>query len=159
MSGQTPPMVRRHLLSLAAIACLPLAAPWPGLQAIVHIFLILGLAPGFPSPLTGLLWSAAAGWVVEGSLRLTPHMGATPLANMLICLTAYALLVQWPPHTRRPFWGRMAALAALHWLLANLLLRLAGGPHAWGFQWVFTLGSVPLWATLALKLHEPIHRR
>jgi len=159
MNPQAPPAARRHLIALASLACLPLTAPWPGVQAVFHVFLVLGLAPGFPSPLTGMLWACAAGWVAEGSLRLHPHMGATPLAGMISCLLAYALLIQWPPHSRTPFWGRQAALAFLHWILANLLMRAASGPHAWGWQWLWTVGAVPLWATLALRLHEPIHRR
>ncbi len=153
------PMLRRHAIALAALAGIHFTAPWPGIQTIFHVFLVLGLAPGFPTPLQGLGWALAGGWVLEGTLRIYPHLGGTPLANMLICLLAYGLLLQWPPHSRNPFWGRMAALAMLHWLLANLLVRFAAGPHAWGFGWIWALCSIPLWATLALKLHPPIHRR
>ena len=159
MSGQDTSMVRRHLIALAALICVHFTAPWPGLQGIFSVFLVLGLAPGFPSPLQGLLWAAAAGWVVEGTQRLYPHLGGTPLGNMLTCLLAYWLLIQWPPHSQKPYWGRQAALVVLLHLLVNLLTRFAAGPHAWGYGWLWALLTVPLWANLALRLHTPIHRR
>jgi hypothetical protein len=159
MKGPTSPLVRRHLIAAAALGCLHLTAPWPGIQALFHGFLVLGLAPGFPSPLQGMLWAAAAGWVLEGSQRVYPHLGGTPLANMLMCLVGYWLLIQWPPHSRKPYWGRMATLVVVHYLLVNLLVRFAAGPHTWGFSWIWALAGIPLWASLALRLHDPIHRR
>jgi len=61
MNGQDAPIFRRHLLALVSLGAIQLTAPWPGLQAICHVFLVLGLAPGFPSPFQGMLWAAAAG--------------------------------------------------------------------------------------------------
>lgn len=159
MTGQAAPMLRRHAIALAALAGIHFTAPWPGIQTVFHVFLVLGLAPGFTTPIQGLAWALAGGWVLEGTLRIYPHLGGTPLANMLMCLLAYWLVLQWPPHSRNPFWGRCAALAALHWLLANLLVRFAAGPHPWGYGWIWAVAAVPLWATLALRLHPPIHRR
>jgi hypothetical protein len=154
-----PNPLRRHLIALATLGAIVLTAPWPGIQAIFHVFLVLGVAPDFPSPIPGALWALAAGWTVEGTLRIYPHMGGTPLADMILCLASYGFLIQWPPHSRNPFWGRMAAFAIAHYLLTNLLVRFAGGPHAWGFAWIWTVAAIPLWATLALRLHAPIHRR
>ena len=159
MTGPASPILRRHMLALAALGGIHFTAPWPGVQAIFHVFLVLGLAPGFPSPLQGMFWAAWAGWVLEGTMRVYPHLGGTALGNMLVCLLAYWLLLQWPPHTRQPFWGRQAALVVLQFVLVNLLVQFAAGPHAWGYAWIWSLASIPLWATLALGLHPPIHRR
>jgi hypothetical protein len=159
MNPQTGPVLRRHAIALVALAGIHLAAPWPVVQTVFHVFLVLGLAPGFSTPIQGLLWAAAAGWVLEGSLRIYPHMGGTALANMLVALLGYLLLLQWPPHSRNPFWGRMAAQAMVHYLLVNILVRFAAGPHVWGYGWLWAILSIPLWATLALRLQTPIHRR
>jgi len=159
MNAHTAPVLRRHAIALASVAAIHLTAPWPGIQAIFHAFLVLGLAPGFSTPIQGLLWACAAGWVLEGSLRVYPHLGGTALADMAACLLAYWLVLQWPPHSRNPFWGRMAALVLVHYLMVNILVRFAAGPHVWGYGWIWALAAIPLWATLALKLHPPIHRR
>jgi hypothetical protein len=153
------PLVRRFLLAILCLGGIHYTAPWPGIQALLHTFLVLGLAPGFQSPLSGMVWAAAGGWVLEGTLRSYPHLGGTPLANMLICLLAYGLLLRWPPHERKPFWARQGALLAVHTLLVHALVRYAAGPHAWGWGWLWSLLFLPLWATLALRLHPPIHRR
>ena len=159
MTGQSSPVVRRAFITLVTLGGIHFTAPWPGLQGILHVFLVLGLAPGFPTPLQGAFWAAAAGWVLEGTMRVYPHLGGTPLADMLTCLLAYWLLLQWPPHSRKPYWGRQAALVFLHFLLVNLAVRFAAGPHTWGYGWLWSLVTVPLWASLALRLHPPIHRR
>lgn len=153
------PKIRRFVLALLCLGSIHYAAPWPGIQAMLHSFLVLGLAPGFSSPLAGLLWAAAGGWVLEGTLRLYPHLGGTALANMTMCLLAYGLLLRWPPHTPKPYWGRQAGLVIVHTLLVHIVVRLSSGPHAWGTGWLWSLLLIPLWATLALRLHPPIHRR
>jgi len=160
MSNPTgSPLVRRFILGFLCLGSIHYAAPWPGPQAVFQSFLVLGLAPGFESPLSGLLWAAAGGWILEGTLRVYPHMGGTAFGNMLACLLAYGLLLRWPPHERNPFWGRQAVLVLIHTLLVHGAVRFAAGPHAWGTGWLWSLILVPLWATLALRLHPPIHRR
>ena len=159
MTGQTAPILRRHVIALATLGAIHFAAPWPGLQAILHVFLVLGLAPGFPSPLQGMFWAAWAGWVLEGTMRVYPHLGGTALGDMLTCLLAVWLLLQWPPHSLKPYWGRQAGLVLVHFLLVTACVRVAAGPHAWGLGWVWAMASIPLWATLALRLHPPLHRR
>ena len=114
------PMVRRFFLALLCLGGIHYTAPWPGPQAVLNTFLVLGLAPGFSSPLAGMAWAAAGGWVLEGTLRLYPHLGGTAFGNMLACLLAYALLLRWPPHTLKPYWGRQAALVVIHTLLVYL---------------------------------------
>jgi hypothetical protein len=125
---------------------------------VFHAFLVLGLAPEFRSTLTGALWAAAAGWVLEGSLRMYPHMGGTALANMIVCLLVAWTLLQWPPRSSRLYWARMAAFAVLHLLLVHGMVLLAAGTHAWGTGPLWTLFLVPLWATVAFKLYLPHYR-
>lgn len=149
------PAVKHALLAATALGCIHLAAPWPGLQAVLHVLLVLGLAPDFRSPLVAMLWAAGAGWVLEGSLRVYPHLGGTALANMTICLFIRWTLAQWPARERNPYWGRMAVMVVLHALLVHGLVRLAAGPHAWGYGILWALASVPLWATLSFRIHRP----
>ena len=160
MSNPTgTPKVRRFFLALLCLGGIHLTAPWPGPQSILNAFLVLGLAPGFDSPLTGLAYAAAGGWILEGTLRMYPHLGGTALGNMAACFLAYGLLLRWPPSSLKPYWGRTAALVLIHALLVHLAVRFAAGPHAWGTGWIWSLALVPFWATLSLRLHPPIHRR
>lgn len=149
------PAVRHGLLAVASLAGVHFSAPWTGLQAVFHALLVLGLAPEFRSPLVAVLWAAGAGWVLEGSLRVYPHLGGTALANMTLCLFIRWTLVQWPPRERNPFWGRMAAMLVLHALLVHGAVRLAAGPHAWDPGTVWALVSVPFWGTLIFRIHRP----
>lgn len=153
------PKVRRFFLAVLCLGGIHLAAPWPGPQAVLNTFLVLGLAPGFASPLAGLAWAAAGGWVLEGALRLYPHLGGTAFGNMLACLLAYALALRWPPHTLKPYWARQAALTLIHTLLVHVSVTFAAGFHAWGTGWLWSLLLTPVWATVALRLHPPLHRK
>ena len=153
------PRARRALLCLMGLGLLHALAPWPGPQYAVMAFLVLGLAPGFPSMLSAVLWAAAAGWVLEGSLRLHPHLGGAALGNMLAAMLAAWLLVHWPPHTRKFFLARLAGLVLCQALLVHAFARLASGPHVWGSGWLWALVLVPIWGDAALRLVEPAHRR
>ena len=149
----------RHLLvTVLTLGAVHQTAPWPGVQAVLHAFLVLGLAPEFRSPLIGALWAAAAGWVLEGSLRMYPHLGGTALANMIVCLLVAWTLSQWPPRSSKHYWARMGGFAGLHILLVRGLVLLAAGASAWGTGPIWTLLFVPLWATFAFKLYHPHHR-
>jgi hypothetical protein len=151
--------VLRTVLALLCLAAIQFTAPWPGPQAVLHTFLVLGLAPGFQSPLAGAVLAASGGWVLEGTLRLYPHLGGTPLADLLICLLAYALALRWPPLTLKPYWGRQAVLTVVHFLLVNACVAFAAGFHPWGTGWLWSLLLTPAWATVALRLHPPLHRK
>jgi hypothetical protein len=146
------------LLTVLSLGAVHQTAAWPGVQAVFHAFLVLGLAPEFRSPLLGALCAAAAGWVLEGSLRMYPHMGGTALANMIVCLLVGWTLIQWPPQSSKPYWIRMAAFAVLHILLVRGFVLLAAGSHNWGTGPLWTLLLVPLWATVAFKLYLPHYR-
>lgn len=147
--------LRRFLLAFVCLGAIHQTAPWPGIQAVFHVLLVLGLAPEFRSPLVGTLWAAAAGWVLEGSLRMYPHMGGTALANMIVCLLVAWTLIQWPPRSVKPYWARMGAFAVLHLLLVHGAVLLAAGSHKLGPGPAWTLLSLPLWGTVAFKLYHP----
>ena len=153
------PRTARLVLATLSLAAIHFTAPWPALQAVLHTFLVLGLAPGFQSPLAGMVWSGAAGWVLEGTLRQYPHLGGTAFANMLVCLLAYSLLLRWPPHTLKPYWGRQAVLVLVHAALVHLSVSFAAGRHLWGTGWLWSLLLVPAWATLAMRFNAPLHRK
>lgn len=159
MKPSAPHPLQNTLLALFTLGAIHLSAPWPGVQAVLNTFLVLALAPEFRSPLVGGAWAALAGWVLEGTLRAYPHLGGTPLANLTLALLATGALAQWPPAQLKPFLGRLAGLAVLHALLIHLAVRIACGPHAWGWGGLLSLLSVPLWGGLAYKLHRPLHRR
>ncbi len=133
-------------------------SPWPIVQAVVHVFLVLGLAPEFRSPLVGVCWAGLAGWVLEGSLRLYPHLGGTALANMIVCLLVTWTLNRWPPRETRFYWGRMAVFTILHTALVHLTVRVAAGPHPWDSGAFWALVLLPVWATLAFKIYRPRFR-
>lgn len=153
------PVIRHLGVCALLLGCIFHTAPWPGPQAAFHAALVLALAPEFRSPFVGLIWSAAAGWLLEGTLRVYPQYGGTALANMVMTLIAHGMLIQWPPQGARALWGRMAGLVLGHALLLHLCILLAAGRHTWGWDWIWSLASVPLWASLAFKLHRPLHRK
>jgi hypothetical protein len=78
---------------------------------------------------------------------------------MLACLLAFSLLLRWPPHAVKPYWGRQAVLVIVHALLIHGAVRFAAGPSAWGTGWLWSLLLIPVWATIALRLHPPLHRK
>jgi hypothetical protein len=145
MRIQAPPAVRQHLLCAIALGLVFLSAPFPRLQAVVHVVLVLALAPRVGSPLTGVLWAAAGGWAVEGTLRLYPHMGGTAWADMTFTLLAGWMAGRWPLEGVKGWLARLAGLVVAHTLVAHLAVRLAAGPHAWGSGWFWSLLSLPLW--------------
>ncbi|HNX93993.1 MAG TPA: hypothetical protein PKL14_02435 [Holophaga sp.] len=148
-------VVRHAFLAALALALIPLTASWPGLQWLFHAILVVALVPEFRSPLIAMLWAAAAGWAVEGVLRFYAHTGGTPLADMTLCLLVRWTLIHWPPQERHAFWGRMLVFAVLHFLLVHATVRLAAGPHAWGYGLFWTLPTIPLWGDLAFRIHRP----
>ena len=146
---------QRALAAAAAVAGLVLLAPWPGAQAILHAALVLGFALDPASLLLTALWSAAGGWAVEGSLRLYPHYGGTPWADMSVSLLAAWMLREWSTPSARGWLGRQALLAGLWLLLVHLCVRLAAGPHLWGSAWAWVLLSLPLWSWITWRWQRP----
>jgi hypothetical protein len=146
--------MKSEAAAFAALAAIFLTAPWPNVQAVFHILLVAGLAPLARSPLATALLACAAGWTVEGTLRMVPRMGGTPLADMAVALAARFLLSRAPGGRLVAFWGRFAVLAAAHGPLAHACAWLANGPHAWGWGWLASLLTVPLWGTVAWRLQR-----
>ena len=144
-----PSATRQNLLCAAALGLVFLSAPFPQLQAVLHAMLVLALAPRAGEPLVGALWALAAGWTLEGSLRLYPHLGGTAWADLTLTLLAGWMAVRWPLEGLKGWLARLAALSVLHALLLHGAVRLATAPHPWGWGWFWTLLSAPLWGWLA----------
>ncbi|HEX9080795.1 MAG TPA: hypothetical protein VF768_00880 [Holophagaceae bacterium] len=137
---------RQDVLCAVALALIFLCAPFPRLQAIFHVMLVLALAPRPGAALRTALWAAAGGWAVEGAARLFPHLGGTPWADMTVALLAAWMAGRWPLETRRGWVLRLTALALLHTLLVHGAVRLAAGPHPWGSGWAWALVTLPAWS-------------
>lgn len=146
-----PSALRQHLLCAIALGLVFLCAPFPRLQAVVHVALVLALAPRAGSPLGSALWAAAGGWALEGTLRLYPHLGGTAWADMTLALLAGWMAGRWPLEGVKGWLSRLAGLVVAHTLLAHLAVRLAAGPHAWGPGWFWSLLSLPLWGWAAWR--------
>jgi hypothetical protein len=151
--------IYRFFLSAFCLLCIHYATPWPGIQSAFNTFLILGLAPSFNSPLTGVAWAATSGWILEGTLKLYPHLGGTAFANMLMCLFAFNMLLRWPPHGLKVYWWRQVILVFVHTLLIHLSVRFASGPHIWGTGWIWSLALIPVWGTISVHIYQPSHRK
>ena len=151
----TPSSLRQHLFCGVTLGLLALAAPFPVVQAILHALLVLALAPRPGAPLSGALWAVAAGWVLEGTLRLYPHLGGTAWANLTVVLLAGWMAGRWPLESLRGWLVRLAGLGVLHALLVHGAVRLAAGPHPWGWGWLAALLTLPLWGWLAWRLLHP----
>jgi hypothetical protein len=152
MRISVPSAARQNLLCAAALGLVFLCAPFPRLQAVVHVLLVLALAPRAGSPLSSALWAGAAGWALEGSLRLYPHLGGTAWADMTLALVAGGLAGRWPLEDVKGWLARLAGLLVAHTLLVHLAVRLAAGPHAWGSGWFWALLSLPLWGWATWRL-------
>jgi len=150
-----PTVLRQNLLCAAGLAAVLLTSPFPSLQAVVHAALVLALAPRIGAPLSGALWALAAGWAVELSLRLPPHLGGTAWADLTVVLIAGWTATRWPLDGLKDWLARLAALAALHVLLLHGMVRLAAGPHPWGWSWLWTLLSLPFWGWGVWRLLHP----
>jgi hypothetical protein len=147
-----PTATRQNLLCAAALGLIFLCAPFPMLQVLPHVLLVLALAPRSGAPLAGALWALAAGWALEGSLRLYPHLGGTAWADLTLTLLTGWMAGRWPLEGLKGWLLRLSALTLLHALLVHGAVRLAGGPHPWGHGWVWALLSVPLWGWLSWRL-------
>jgi hypothetical protein len=149
MKTPTPSVTRQNLLCAAALGLIPLSAPFPQVQTVLHAMLVLALAPRPGAPLAGALWALAGGWTLEGSLRLMPHLGGTPWADLTLVLLVGWMAGRWPPEGLRGWLARLAAFSAVHALVLHGAVRLATVSHPWGWGWFWTLLSVPLWGGLS----------
>lgn len=150
ISGPSP--LRQNLLCASALGLLFLSAPFPQVQTVLHALLVLGLAPRSEAPLAGALWALTAGWIVEGTLRLLPHLGGTAWADLTLVLFAGWMAGRWPLEGLRGWLLRLAGLSVLHFVAVHAAVALAAGPHPWGWGWFYTLLSLPLWGWLSWRL-------
>lgn len=149
----TPPtLTKQNLLCGAALGLTLLSAPFPRIQLVLHAMLVIALAPRPGAPLVGALWALAAGWSFESSLRLYPHLGGTAWADLSVTLLAGWMAGRWPLEGLKGWMVRLGALSVLHVLLVHGAVRLAAGPHPWGWGWLGVLLSVPLWGWLSWRL-------
>ena len=155
MRSLAPPAVRHPVVGSLLLLGILFTAPWPPLQGVLHVILVLGLAPQAGSLLGASLWSLAAGWTLEGALRIYPHLGGTPLADLTLTLVAVALLKEWPPERVWIRWGQLALLVLLHAGAVHLAVRYACGPHPWGSAWFWSLLTLPLWGSLVHRFQAP----
>jgi hypothetical protein len=146
-----PSLLRQNLFCAAALGLLFLSAPFPQVQIVLHALLVLALAPRPGAPLATAFWALAAGWSLEGALRLYPHLGGTPWADLTLALLAGWMAGRWPVESLKGWLVRLAALSVLQTLLVHGAVRLAAGPHPWGWGWFWTLLSLPLWGWLAWR--------
>jgi hypothetical protein len=147
-----PTLLRQNLLCASALGLLFLSAPFPQAQTVLHVLLVLGLAPRSEAPLVGALWALAAGWTVEGTLRLLPHLGGTAWADLTLVLLAGWMAGRWPLEGLKGWLLRLSGLCLLHFLVVHAAVALAAGSHPWGWSWLWTLLSLPLWGWLAWRL-------
>ena len=146
MRNQELSPIRQNLYCATGLGLIFLAAPFPQVQLVLHAILVLALAPRPGSPLSGALWGLAAGWSLEGSLRVYPHLGGTPWADLTLVLFAGWLASRWPLEGLKGWMARLAALIVLQVLLVHGAVSLAAGPHPWGWGGLWVLLSLPLWA-------------
>lgn len=147
-----PTRTRQNLLCAVGLGLLFLTAPFPVLQAVVHALLVLALAPRPGDPLMTALWALAAGWTVEGTLRLYPHLGGTAWADLNLALLAGWMAGRWPLEGLKGWLGRLLFLTSLHLLAIHGAVRLAAGPHPWGWGWLGVLATLPVWGWVAWRL-------
>jgi len=136
-----------------------LLAPWPGPQAVVHAFIVLGIAPGLRSPLRCALLAATAGWVLESALRIYPGMGGTPLGDMLCALMLWYSLSVGPPEKPFTYYIQIILAIIVHSFVVYFFVGLASGLHPLGTGWQWTLIFLPVWGPLAWRLFKPPHMR
>jgi len=149
------PPGQQAMAAVTMVLGIALLAPWPGPQALVHAALVFGFAINPASALLTALWAAAGGWVLEGTHRIYPHLGGTPWADMTVALLARWLLLEWPVDSLKAWMGRQAVLAGLWILLVHLAVRLAAGPHIWGWTWAWVLLGLPLWSWITWRWQRP----
>lgn len=152
MSRPVAPSSRQDLLAALTLGLVFLCAPFPRLQAVFHLILVLALAPRPGAPLRAALWAAAGGWALEGAARLFPHMGGTAWADMTVALLAGWMAGRWPIEHLRGWLARLAVLLLLQTVLAHGAVRLAAGPHPWGSGWAWALLTLPLWGWVLWRL-------
>ena len=152
---------KRRLYSVIVLVLVGmcLLAPWPGPQAVLHVFIVLGIAPVLRSPFYCALLAAVAGWLLETTLHGYPGMGGTALGNMICALFLWYSLSISPPEKQFSYYLQLVLAILLNAALVYFFVYVASGPHTMGYGWQWSLVSLPLWGPLAWRFYSPIHRR
>jgi hypothetical protein len=143
-------------LSMAGIYAM---APFPSPQAVIHAFLVLGIAPGLKAPLQCALLASAAGWLSEVALRTYPAMGGTAMGNMLCAVLLWYSLSLSPPGKPFVYYIQLAIAVVLHAAAVYFFVNIASGPHEIGYGWQWSLVLLPAWGALAWRFYTPPHMR
>ena len=154
----TRSVVRPWVCLALGLALLPMLAPWPVAQSLLHGFLIAALVPLIPDPLAAGLGAVAAGWLTESTLRLVPHLGGMAWANLSLMLFIRLADGLRPPDSRWVYVARIVSILILQGLLLHGATYLANGPHAWGALWLWTPLAALLWGPRLWAYHQ-IHQR
>jgi hypothetical protein len=152
MRTPLPSLVRQNLVCAVGLGLVALSAPFPRLQLVAHLFLVVALAPRAGAPMMGALWAIAAGWTLEGSLRLYAHFGGTPWADLSLVLLASWMAGRWPLEGLKSWFYRLTALSLLHTFLVFLAVRLATGPYPFSWSWLWAMATLPAWGWIAWRL-------
>jgi len=151
---------RRLYITVAlSMAGIYVMAPFPSPQAVVHTFLVLGIAPGLKTPLQCAVLAAATGWLIEAALRTYQGMGGTALGNMLCAVLLWYSLSLSPPSKAFFYYLQLAVAVMLHTAATYFFVNVASGPHALGYGWQWSLVLLPLWGPLAWRFYTPPHMR
>ena len=152
--------VRRVGLVVAlCLASLCFLSPWPGPQTVLHVFVVVGLAPVARTHFTCALLAGTAGWIVEASLRAYPVMGGTAVGNMACAIMLWHSLSISPPAKPFNYYLQLLLAVVLHTVFVHLAVTAASGHHALGYGWQWSLVFLPLWGPLAWRLYTPPHQR
>lgn len=159
MRRTPPPAARPWAWATLGLAAIWLLAPWPVAQGAVHGFLVVSMAPVMDEALTAGCWAIAAGWLVEASLRMMPHLGGTAWADLSLVLLVRAASRMWPPDGRWAYVARLVPTLFLQGILVHGAMALANGGHGWGSAWIWSAASGLLWGPLAWTFHQTYRRR
>jgi hypothetical protein len=142
-----------------ALILLYLLAPWPGPQAVVHVFIVLGIAPELRTPLYCAFLAAFAGWLLELALRTYPVLGGTAMGNMACALVLWYSLSVSPPEKPFVYYLQLALATLLHAVAVRFFVNVASGPHVLGYGWQWSLVLLPAWGAVAWRFYSPPHMR
>lgn len=154
----TRSVVRPWAWLALGLALLPVTAPWPVAQGLLHGFLLAALLPLLPDPLLAALGALAAGWLTESTLRMVPHPGGVAWADLTLMLFVRMADRLRPPDSRGLYTARIVSILILQGLLIHGAVFIANGAHAWGTVWFWPPLTALLWAPRLWPYHQ-IHQR
>ncbi|MCL1893552.1 MAG: hypothetical protein FWG02_04865 [Holophagaceae bacterium] len=159
MSSRPANHLRLLLIILFSLLLMYFLAPWPAPQAVVHVFIVLGLAPELRNSLYCGLLAASAGWLLESALRTYPVMGGTAMGNMVCALLLWYSLSISPPEKPFSYYTQLVLAVIIHTIVVRFFVNIASGPHVLGYGWQWSLVLLPAWGALTWRFYSPPHMR